>query len=46
MAYAGLARLAAREGKKEEARHSYRKALELAEYESTRREAKNYLKND
>jgi predicted RNA polymerase sigma factor len=46
MAYAGLARLAVREGKTEEARHSYKKALELAEYESTRREAKNYLKND
>ncbi|HEX8530140.1 MAG TPA: ABC transporter substrate-binding protein [Cytophagales bacterium] len=46
MAYAGLARLAAREGKKEDAKHLYKKALELAEYESTRREAKNYLKND
>lgn len=46
MAYAGLARLAAREGKAEDARRFYRKALELAEYASTRREAKHYLKND
>ncbi len=46
MAYAGLARLAAREGKAEDAKRFYKKALELAEYESTRREAKNYLKND
>ncbi len=46
MAYAGLARLALREGRKEDAKHLYKKALELAEYESTRREAKNYLKND
>lgn len=45
MAYAGLARLAAREGKKEEARTLYKKVLELAEYEGTLREAKNYLKN-
>lgn len=45
MAYAGLARLAAREGNKVQAKAYYKKALELAEYESTIREAKHYLKN-
>lgn len=46
MAYAGMARLALREGKREEARHFYRKTLELAEYASTRQEARKYLKHD
>lgn len=44
-AYAGLARIADKEGNKQSAREYYKKTLELAEYESTIREAKNYLKN-
>lgn len=44
-AYAGLARIADQEGNKQRAKENYKKSLELAEYESTVREAKNYLKN-
>jgi len=46
MAHAGMARLADREGNQKGARKSYTKALELAQYESIRQEAKNYLEND
>jgi tetratricopeptide (TPR) repeat protein len=44
-AYAGLARIADNEGNKLAARDLYKKTLELAEYNSTLREAKHYLKN-
>jgi Tfp pilus assembly protein PilF len=44
-AYAGLARIAHKEGNRHSAKDLYKKTLELAEYESTVREAKNYLKN-
>ncbi len=44
MAYAGMARIAAAEGKKETAKSNYKKCLEIAEYESIIAEAKNYLK--
>jgi hypothetical protein len=44
-AYAGLARIADTEGNKLAAKDLYRKTLELAEYDSTVREAKHYLKN-
>jgi tetratricopeptide (TPR) repeat protein len=45
MAYAGLARISDREGNKDAAKNYYKKVLELAEYQATVREAKNYLKN-
>lgn len=45
MAYTGLARISDREGNKEAAKNYYKKALELAEYQATVKEAKNYLKN-
>jgi tetratricopeptide (TPR) repeat protein len=45
MAYAGLARIAHREGNTEAAKNYYKKVLELAEYKTTVREAKDYLKN-
>jgi tetratricopeptide (TPR) repeat protein len=44
-AYAGLARIADNEGNKLAAKDLYKKTLELAEYDSTLREAKHYLKN-
>jgi tetratricopeptide (TPR) repeat protein len=44
MAYAGLARIANREGKKSQAKSYYKKSLEKAEYKSIIREAKAYLK--
>jgi tetratricopeptide (TPR) repeat protein len=44
-AYAGLARIADKEGNKYSAKDYYKKTLELAEYASTVQEAKNYLKN-
>jgi tetratricopeptide (TPR) repeat protein len=44
-AYAGLARIADKEGNKQRAKEYYKKTLELAEYETTVREAKTYLKN-
>jgi tetratricopeptide (TPR) repeat protein len=46
MAYAGLARIAVSEGKKEAAKGYYKKCLEVAEYDSTIAEAKNYLKKN
>lgn len=46
LAYAGLARIAAKEGNKQAAKNFYKKTLELAEYASTIKEAKFYLKND
>jgi tetratricopeptide (TPR) repeat protein len=45
MAYAGLARMASKEGNKEAAKNYYKKTLDLAEYDGTIREAKTYLKN-
>jgi tetratricopeptide (TPR) repeat protein len=44
LAHAGLARLADRAGDRAEARRRYQQALKLAEYKSTIREAKAYLK--
>ncbi|MDJ1469875.1 tetratricopeptide repeat protein [Xanthocytophaga flava] len=46
MAYAGLARIAITEGKKDIAKANYKKCLELAEYDSTIAEAKNYMKKN
>lgn len=44
-AYSGLARIAARTGDRNRAKSMYKKALSVAEYKSTIREAKNYLKS-
>jgi tetratricopeptide (TPR) repeat protein len=44
MAHAGLARIAATEGKRDLARTHYKQCLDTAEYETTIAEAKNYLK--
>jgi len=44
-AYAGLARIAARAGDKNRARAYYKKVLDTAEYKSSLREARAYLKN-
>lgn len=44
-AYSGLARIAARNGDRARAKLMYKKALSSAEYKSTIREAKNYLKS-
>lgn len=46
LAYAGLARISAKEGNKQTAKNFYKKSLELAEYASTIKEAKVYLKNN
>jgi tetratricopeptide (TPR) repeat protein len=46
MTFAGLARIAAAEGKKEAAKNYYRKCLDIAEYEGTVAEAKKYLKEN
>jgi len=46
MAYAGLARIAASEGKRDEAKKYYKKCLEVAEYDSIVAEAKAYLKKN
>ncbi|WP_234735504.1 tetratricopeptide repeat protein [Tellurirhabdus bombi] len=43
-AYAGLARLAARSGDKAKAKSYYKKTLDIAEYKTTKREAKAFLK--
>lgn len=42
-AYAGLARIADKQGDTEKAREHYKKALELAEYKIIKQEAKEYL---
>ncbi|RAJ95579.1 hypothetical protein LX87_03326 [Larkinella arboricola] len=44
-AYSGLARIAARAGDQNRAKAMYKKALSVAEYKSTIREAKTYLKS-
>ncbi|MFC5409645.1 tetratricopeptide repeat protein [Larkinella bovis] len=44
-AYSGLARISARTGDRERAKSMYRKVLNVAEYKSTIREAKGYLKS-
>ncbi|WP_128547700.1 tetratricopeptide repeat protein [Larkinella soli] len=44
-AYAGLARQAARSGNRNQAKTYYKKVLDLAEYKSTIREARNFLKS-
>ncbi|WP_373515565.1 tetratricopeptide repeat protein [Persicitalea sp.] len=43
MAYAGLARIADRSGNQSKAKEYYKKCLDLADYKSVRREAKEYL---
>ena len=44
MAYAGLARIADRSGNQKKAREYYKKCLDLAQYKSVIKEAKEYLK--
>lgn len=44
MAYAGLARIADRNGNKQKAKEYYKKCLNLAQYKSVTAEAKGYLK--
>ena len=46
LAYAGLARIAARVGQKETARDHYRQALKLAQYDGVKIEAKTYLRDN
>ena len=45
-AHAGLARITARAGDRSRAKAYYKKALDLAEYESTAKEVKAFLKNN
>ncbi|QHT71239.1 ABC transporter substrate-binding protein [Rhodocytophaga rosea] len=45
LAYAAMARMSDREGNRQAARDYYKKVLDMAEYEGTIKEAKNYLKN-
>lgn len=44
-AYAGLARIALKQGDEKTAKKHYRQALKLAEYEGIRKEAKAYIKS-